>query len=115
MICRLCQCQRINVSGPGEYSKWENRMICRARNEECDVPHCNWLNCYYFDSEDDIPHRKYEHTYEVCHGWEPQTVYVGECWRCGGRLPEECNYCPTCGYEYQKWDGDNHMMVEEKL
>ena len=69
MICRLCQYQRVNVSGPGEYSKYENRMICRARNEECDVPHCSWLNCDHFYNVDDMPHKKYEHTYEVFHGW----------------------------------------------
>ena len=31
MICRFCEAQIVNVSGPGEYSKYENRMICRAR------------------------------------------------------------------------------------
>ena len=31
MICRFCEAQTVNVSGPGEYSKYENRMICRAR------------------------------------------------------------------------------------
>ena len=30
MICRLCEAQIVNVSGPGEYSKYENHMICRA-------------------------------------------------------------------------------------
>ena len=48
MICRFCEAQIVNVSGLGEYSKYENRMICRARNEECDVPHCSWLNCDHF-------------------------------------------------------------------
>ena len=31
MICRFCEAQIVNVSGPGEYSKYENRMICRSR------------------------------------------------------------------------------------
>lgn len=114
MICRFCQCQRVNVSGPGEYSKWENRMICRARNEVCDSPHCSWLNCDYFASVNSMPHKKYEEITEVLYGGAYDEVYHGECWRCGGKLLKDCNYCPTCGYEYQKWDGDNHMMAEEK-
>ena len=31
MICRFYEAQIVNVSGPGEYSKYENRMIYRAR------------------------------------------------------------------------------------
>ena len=31
MICRFCEDQTVNVNGTGEYSKYENHMICRAR------------------------------------------------------------------------------------
>lgn len=32
--------------------------------------------------------------------------WYGECARCGWHYElVEANYCPHCGYEYEKWDG----------